>query len=222
VPQQLDSTRFHSLPEQARHAIVGKTMATQIKGAVILNCIAFLRETASSVRYEKLVSQCPVETRQLLSRSFMAVEWLNVDLWTPFLQVLHDDVARRDEVKFRRLIRAVCQRDFQSVYRPYVQKSNPLALCGKLQTIWSAFIDGGTLSNAVVSHKGNTTSVVVHLRDLETNSAIMPLVIQAYLEQLLSMVGAKDCVVSTSNVARSASGCLSCEFEMSFQREPSR
>lgn len=194
-------------------------MPTSIKGAPLLNCMAVVREVAGVKRYDELLSGCPIETQHLLRRTLMAIEWVSLDAWSPFLQAIFERLANRDENQFKRLLRVICQRDFQTIYRPYVLNAKPTTVLGKMQSIWSAYFDSGSLSAGPLTVSGSQHELTIQMRDLETSSSVMFMVVHAYLEQVLAMVGAKDFQVVRNKEARSGMGRLSCEFHVRFRED---
>lgn len=186
-------------------------MAACIKGATIINTISIVREILGSDGTQSLIASCPRETQQLLRRTLMAVEWIDVDVWSPLLMGLLERVTGRDEVKYRRLVRAVCKRDFSGMYRIYLQNVDPPALLDKVQSIWSAYFDSGTLSAAALEPKNGTQQTVIELRNLVSSSPIYLATVHAYIEQLLTMAGAQKSVVQRRRESH-LDGRLSCDY----------
>jgi hypothetical protein len=192
-------------------------MATRVKGAAILDGVSVVREVCGAARFEQLVLDCPQETQKLLQRTMMAIEWVNLDLWTPFLEVLHRQIALQDEPRFRRLLRAFCQRDFQTVYRPYIQSATAVSLCSKIPQIWSAYFESGSLSAGVLAQHDRQYGVTVQLRDIESASPLVTTLVHAYIEQVLTMVGAKDCQVTRMKELRQQQLRHACEYQIRFR-----
>lgn len=192
-------------------------MATRVKGAAILDGVSVVREVCGAARFEKLVLSCPQETQRLLQRTMMAIEWVSLDLWTPFLEVIHAQLALHDEPRFRRLLRAFCQRDFQTIYRPYIQSATATSLCPKIPQIWSAYFESGSLLPGCVSQQNNVYAVSVQLRDLESVSPLVTTMVHSYIEQVLTMVGAKECQVTRGKETRQQQTRHGCEYQIRFR-----
>lgn len=186
-------------------------MGSSIKGATIINTLSVLRELVGSEGAQAIVASCPRETQQLLRRTLMAVEWINVDVWSPFLAAILERVTGRDELKYRRLIRAVCKRDFSGLYRVYLQNADPISLLAKVQSIWSAYFDSGTLSASALEPKSGVQQSLLELRGLESTSPIYLATVQAYIEQLLIMVGAPKSSVQRRRESH-LDGRLACDY----------
>ncbi len=186
-------------------------MGTSIKGATIINTVSILRELVGSDGAQAIVASCPRETQQLLRRTLMAVEWIDVDVWSPFLSAILERVAGRDELKYRRIMRAVCKRDFSGLYRVYLQNADPYILLDKVQSIWSAYFDSGTLSASALLPKNGQQQSLLELRGLESTAPIYLMTLHAYMEQLLIMVGAVKSSVQRRRESH-LDGRLSCDF----------
>lgn len=186
-------------------------MPTRIKGATIINTLSIVRELVGSDGMQSIITSCPRETQQLLRRTLMAVEWVSVDVWSPLLIAILDRVTARDENKYRRLIRAVCKRDFSGTYRIYLQNADPMALLEKLQSIWSAYFDSGTLSAVPQDAKNGVQQVILELRNLNAADPIYLVTLHAYIEQLLIMAGAQKATVQRRRESH-LDGRLACDY----------
>ncbi len=186
-------------------------MASSIKGATIINTVSVVRELMGSEGAQAIVAACPRETQQLLRRTLMAVEWIGVDVWSPFLNAVLERVAGRDELKYRRIMRAVCKRDFSGLYRVYLQNADPITLLAKVQSIWSAYFDSGTLSATALEPKNGLQQSLLELRGLESTAPIYLVTLHAYMEQLLVMVGAVKSSVQRRRESH-LDGHLSCDY----------
>jgi hypothetical protein len=186
-------------------------MGSSIKGATIINTLSIVRDLMGSDGAQAIIASCPRETQQLLRRTLMAVEWIDVDVWSPFLSAILERVAGRDEVKYRRIMRAVCKRDFSGLYRVYLQNADPYKLLEKVQSIWSAYFDSGTLSASALEPKNGLQQSLLELRGLESTAPIYLVTLHAYMEQLLIMVGAVKSSVQRRRESH-LDGRLSCDF----------
>lgn len=190
-------------------------MPAKIKGATLINALAIVREIASPARLQALIDACPTETQQLMRRTLMAIEWISVDSWSPFLQILFDQLAARNEDHFRRLLRSICKRDFSSVYRIYIQGATPATILNKAPNIWSAYFDSGSLTTTELHVREGASRALLQMRDLETSSSIYAMTVHAYIEQLLIMTGAQTSTVQRLRETHRDTR-LSCDFAISF------
>ena len=186
-------------------------MGSSIKGATIINTMSILRDLLGSEGAQAIVATCPRETQQLLRRTLMAVEWIAVDVWSPFLSAILERVAGRDEIKYRRIMRAVCKRDFSGLYRVYLQNADPVTLLAKVQSIWSAYFDSGTLSAMPQETKNGMHQVILELRNLDATDPIYLITLHAYIEQLLIMAGAQKSSVQRRRESH-LDGRLACDY----------
>lgn len=191
-------------------------MTASIKGSTILNTMSILRELMDQRRLNALIDSCPQDTKLLLRRTVMAVEWVPVDVWSPMLHAIFERVTGRDEPKFRRFIRAACQRDFSGPYRVYVQNTTPASVLVKAQGIWNSYFDSGTLTAGPVEPKDGGQHCLISLRELESSAPIYVVVVQAILEQLLSMVDAKTVVIQRVRDTR-RENYIACDYRVTFR-----
>lgn len=189
-------------------------MAARIKGATLLSTMALVREACPPQQYQELIASCPVDTQQLLRRTLVALEWLSVDTWSPFLVALHQQICRRDDGKMRKLMRAVFKRDFSTTYRASLTGLTIDTLVPKLPTLWPLLFDGGSLRGQAV---GSSGTVLVELRDFATSSTIYSIVCEAYVEQLFSMVTPGRVEVRRLREQHS-DGQLSCDCTLTYAR----
>ncbi len=190
-------------------------MPSRLKGATILNTLSILRENMDRQRFQSLVDACPPATQQFLQRTLMAVEWVSVDIWGPMLAVIFERLTNRDELKFRRFMRNVCKRDFAGPYRVYVLNADTTALLHKLQAIWSAYFDSGSLFATPKETVKDRQSYLLELRGLEAESVLYLFAVHAYIEQLLILVDAKNPVVTRQRDLQLVNR-LSCDFTVTF------
>lgn len=189
-------------------------MAARIKGATLLSTMALVREACPPHKYQELVAACPTDTQQLLRRTLVALEWLSVDIWSPFLLALHQQVCRRDDGKLRKLLRAVFKRDFSTTYRASLTGLTPETLIPKLPTLWPLLFDGGALRGQAV---GSSGTVLIELREFACSSNIYSIVSDAYVEQLFSMVTPARVELRRLREQHS-DGMLSCDATLTYER----
>jgi hypothetical protein len=190
-------------------------MGIRVKGAMLISTLALMRELISPQQYQALLAACPTETQHLLQRTLVAFEWIPADVWSPFLDAIFDQVAKRDETRFSKIMRAVCKRDYTTTYRSHINGLNPRTLVGKAPQLWGLHFEGGSfVTREVASHDG-VTQAQAEVRDFETRSLIYAPVIQAFLEQLLSMTGAQKLLVTRVRDSR-REGVMVCDYLMTF------
>ena len=186
-------------------------MPAQIKGASLINTIGILREVLGVARFQEIVALCPPVTQNLIRRTLIAVEWVTLDHWAPFVQTIFEYICRKDEHQFRRLMRAVCKRDFSTLYRSYIAQSSPQGVLEKSSTIWSSYFDSGSLTLALVEPGQGAQQPTLEMRDLETSFPIYAMTMHAYLEQLMIMTGAQRCTIRRAR-EKLDGGKLSCDY----------
>lgn len=186
-------------------------MPSRIKGASLINTIGILREVLGVARFQEIVARCPPQTQNLIRRTLIALEWVSLEQWAPFLQAIYEHICHKDEQQFRRLLRAVCKRDFSTLYRSYVAHASPQSVLGKLESIWSSYFDSGSLALAPEPPEPGSQRWVVQMRGLETEFSVYSIMMHAYLEQLMVMTGAKTCTIQRAHEQQD-SGKISCDF----------
>lgn len=190
-------------------------MLTRVRGATLINTMALVRELVTSQRYQQLIDQCPSETQHILRRTLVAVEWIPVDNWSPFMEAIFEHVVRRDEDQYRRLMRAVCKRDFTNVYRTTLNGVTARALISMLPQLWNTFFDSGVLTTREIASHDGVTQAQAEIRDFETKSMIFAPMIHAFIEQLLIMTGAQKLLVTRVRDSR-RDGFMSCDYLITF------
>ncbi len=186
-------------------------MAARIKGASLINTIGILREVLGVARFQEIVALCPPPTQNLIRRTLIAVEWVALDQWAPFVQTIFEYICRKDEHQFRRLMRAVCKRDFSTLYRSYIAQTSPQGVLEKSSTIWSSYFDSGSLVLAPVEPGQDPLQPILQMRDLETSYPVYAMTMHAYLEQLMIMTGAQRCTIRRAH-EQLENNKLSCDY----------
>lgn len=186
-------------------------MAARIKGASLINTIGILREVLGVARFQEIVALCPPPTQNLIRRTLIAVEWVALDQWAPFVQTIFEYICRKDEHQFRRLMRAVCKRDFSTLYRSYIAQTSPQGVLEKSSTIWSSYFDSGSLVLAPAEPDQDPLQPTLQMRDLETSYPVYAMTMHAYLEQLMIMTGAQRCTIRRAH-ERLENNKLSCDY----------
>ncbi len=194
-------------------------MTANIKGASLIHTLGILREVLGISRFQAIVAACPPRTQQLIRRTLVALEWIPLELWSPFLQAIFEVACNQDELQFRRLLRAVYKRDFTTLYRTHLQTTTPQTILQKTTELWSSYFDTGSMTLAPNKTPNETPgetasdqeALTVQLRDLETSFPLYTVILQAYLEQLMIMSGAPRCTVQRTH-EQLAGGKLSCDY----------
>lgn len=194
-------------------------MSAKIKGSAVISTLGIFRAVLAGSTFESLVESCPPETRQLLRRTLVAVEWVPLKVWTPFMQAVFAGPCHGDELQFRRLVRAVCKRDFTTAYRVYLNVATPELILSKMSSIWCGYFDSGSLSLGVTEIEGSRYKATVRMRDLETQFPLHVPILHGYLEQILLMAGAQQLVILRANEF-SQYGKLHCDYLVQCNRTP--
>jgi hypothetical protein len=189
-------------------------MAARIKGAALLSTMALVREACPHQKYLEMVASCPPDTQQLMRRTLVALEWIPVDTWSPFLVALHRELCRGEDGKMRKLMRAIFKRDFSTTYRASLNGLTVETLLNKLPSLWPLLFDGGSLRGQAV---GSSGTVLIELRDFATSSTIYSIVCEAYVEQLFAMVTPGRVEVRRLREQHS-DGQLSCDCTLTYAR----
>ena len=190
-------------------------MGIRVKGAMLISTMALMREVLTANQYKALLDACPTETQNLLQRTLVAFEWFPADVWSPFLDAIFDQVAKRSENNFGRIMRAVCKRDYTTTYRSHLNGVTARALVAKAPQLWNLHFEGGSFSTREVASHDGVTQAQAEVRDFETKSLIYASVIQAMIEQLLIMTGAQKLLVTRVRDGR-RDGVMVCDYLMTF------
>lgn len=190
-------------------------MGIRVKGAMLISTMALMREGLTTNQYKALLDACPSETQNLLQRTLVAFEWIPADIWSPFLEAIFDQIAKRNETSFGKIMRAVCKRDYTTTYRSHLNGVTPRALIAKAPQLWPLHFEGGSFSTREVASHDGVTQAQAEVRDFEAKSLIYASVIQALIEQLLTMTGAQKLLVTRVRDGR-RDGMMVCDYLMTF------
>ena len=188
---------------------------SRIKGVPLINSIGVLRDMLGPARLQAMTKLIPAASQPLFSRSLVALEWVPLDQWAPVLQVVFEQLFRKDELQFRRLMRAVCKRDFSGIYRVYVKNTTPHEVLNKAASIWTAYFDTGSLTTEPAEVPNGLLQVTLKMRELQTEFPILATVMLAYIEQILDMAGAEKFTIQRGKELLML-GKLSCDYQINF------
>lgn len=190
-------------------------MTARMRGSTLISTLAVVREMNPGPRPEEWIRSCPNETQQLLTRTIIAIEWVPADLIAPFLQVLLQRFCMRDELRFRKLMRAVFKRDFLLTHRTLVNTMTTSLLLPKLPMIWSSVFDGSTARAQLLSTDDNVYRGLIEIRDFVCQSTIFGLLFDALIEQLVVHAGARNYLVTRTRESH-RDGVYNCDYMITF------
>jgi hypothetical protein len=174
----------------------------QLKAASIVNNIALLRERLSAEKFAQLEAALPENSRKLLARNILAVEWIEGAVWFPFQETVRKQLG---DASFRALMHEVCERDFNGIYKFFMRNFvSPSLVVSRATKVLETYARGSELR---VEDKGTAQSVrhlVVHMRSNETHP-MWPVLVEAFMEKLLLLAGASELSVAHENVVQGSS-----------------
>jgi uncharacterized protein (TIGR02265 family) len=181
-----------------------------IKASGVIHNIEIVRDLLGPAKLAELAATLPAPTRSLLERRLLPVEWIPVDDWMPFQQALLDQHFGGDESAFRKLVRKICERDFNTFYKVLIKLvMSPDALIERAAKLWSTYNDAGTLRVVDKQVRDGRTEVRLHVT-MPTRCPVYGAGVHAYVEQLLQMAGARDLRVERQQ--RMSPAGLECEL----------
>jgi hypothetical protein len=164
-----------------------------IKAASIIDTIEVARELLGATAFAEMVASMPPPTRALVERRILPVEWIPIDDWMPFNQVLLERHFRGDEEGLRKLARKVCERDFNTFYKVILKLLiSPDFLLERAAKLWRTYQDSGELKVVSKEVRAGRTLVRLRVERLETRYVVFGALMQAFVEQLLHMTGARE------------------------------
>jgi uncharacterized protein (TIGR02265 family) len=164
-----------------------------IKASGVIHNIEIARETLGPARMAELAATLPEATRAILARRLLPVEWIPIDDWMPFQQMLLERHFGGDEEQFRKLVRKICERDFNTFYKVLIKLvMSPDALIQRAAKLWSTYNDAGELRVVKKEVRDGRIEVRLRVERMPTRYPVYGAGIQAYVEQLLEMAGARE------------------------------
>jgi hypothetical protein len=182
-----------------------------VKASGIIHTIEVVREQVDAARLAELSAGLPAATRALLERRILPVEWIPVDDWMPFQQMLLEKHFGGDEEAFRKLMRKVCERDFNTFYKVLIKLVlSPDSLLERASKLCSTYNDAGALRILGKTTRNGKTEVRARVEGVKTRHTAYAVGFHAYVEQLLAMAGARD--VEIERQIRITGGVLECDL----------
>jgi hypothetical protein len=164
-----------------------------VKAASIIDTIDVARELLGAATLAEVVAGLPPETRALFERRVLPVEWIPIDDWMPFNQALLERAFHGDEEQLRKLARKVCERDFNTFYKVILKiLISPDFLLERAAKLWRTYHDSGELVVVSKEQRGGRMHIHMRVEKLRTQYVIFGALMQAFIEQLFHMTGARD------------------------------
>jgi hypothetical protein len=176
---------FDSLPPGGVH--------DKVRGTNVTNGIAVLVEKLGAERLRQVLAHLPESARTLPNRRILAIEWVPLEDWYAVLAAALEELYHGDEAQILQLSREMCARDFHTVYRFFLRLAPKSLLLNRAGKIWRTYHTVGELSATEEAQDGVHHRVRYVLRDYEP-LPLMAITLQGYIEQVLSMMGAKALV----------------------------
>lgn len=186
----------------------------RVKAASCIHTLEMTKETFGQDVLERMKPHLPAASRALLERRLSPVEWLAVSEWQPVNEAILDHLCAGDEQRYIGFFRRVCERDFSTLYKTFLKVLSPTYVLDRTAKLWSTYNDGGTLTLVRLAEHGGRQQLRLELRGYD-HFPKFRLVLQAFIEQLLTMTGAKDVDVRLGAPAAGAK-TLDCDFFVSF------
>jgi len=182
-----------------------------IKASGVIHNIEIARELLGTAKVAELAKAMPPATQALLERRLLPVEWVPIDDWMPFQQGLLDRHFGGDEEQFRKLVRKICERDFNTFYKVLIRLvMTPDSLIERAAKLWSTYNDHGALHIVSKTVRAGRTEVKMRVEGVRTRYPVYAMGFQAYVEQLMQMAGAKE--LQFERQIRISGGMLECDL----------
>src|SRR5262245_26212488 len=109
--------------------------------------VVALRELCSPEQFGQIVSALSPETRALVERPALPLEWLPDRHFTELIATAERLILRGDEAAFEKLGAESLKRDISTVYRVFIRIASPQYVISRAAQIWSTYArNGGTLT----------------------------------------------------------------------------
>jgi hypothetical protein len=185
------------------------------KAASIIDNLVVAREMLGPSTFAAVLATVPAATRALCERRLLPVEWVPNDDWFPFTQAVLDHAYHGDEELLRRMARKVCERDFNTFYKVILKiLVSPDFLLERAAKLWRTYHDSGDLRVVSKEKRGGRMHIHFRVEGLETRFPVFGALMQAFIEQLLHMTGARD--IRVERQLHLSDGKLDGDFLASF------
>lgn len=188
----------------------------RLKAASLINNIQIARDLLGEARLGELLRPLPAATAELFARRLLAVEWVDADQWLAFQQAMLDQHYSGDEAKMRSYMHKVCERDFNTFYKIILKLSSPKTVLTRAPKIWATYAQPGELIVESWERSDGMQSAVVRLVGFETRFTVFAVLLQAFVEQISRMTGARDVLVERTRLDHKG-GRLDVDLRLRFR-----
>jgi hypothetical protein len=188
--------------------------AGQVKGLAVNSVVTLLREEMGEAAFHGLRVHLPPESHGLLENKTLAVAWVPLATWLPFLSVVHKEVYSGDDWAFKAFARRSCARDFNLVYRMLLRLGAPATIIEKGAQVYGKYHQGaGTYRVLERFQKEKREYAVTRLEGFPPWE-LERYIVAAFIEQLLHMSAGRDVQVRERHCELTST--LSVEWESSW------
>ncbi len=184
-----------------------------IKGA---NCVNTIAETQRLLGpgFKRFVAKLPSATQTIATRRVLAVEWLPLRDWAPFVQGVYDELGQ-DEGRMLTTARGWANADFSGIYKFLLRFGSPQFILARTSKVWSTYFDVGTLEAPERRTLGDRQEIILRLRDF-VPWPIFGITLQSFILEVLTLSGAKLLSVQLTRRELKANR-LECDFTISYR-----
>jgi len=162
-----------------------RRLVADIKGRVLLDTLAAVRERAGEQELSKIVKSLSNESRKVFESPILFSEWYSLDAFTEFLEVDIRETANGDREELARRSEKVVGAQLRGVYRIFVKLGSPKFVITRISAVHETYFRG-----VKITLEFEPCSARIKYFGFHKKQNIMEYVIIGFFRKALAMSGA--------------------------------
>ena len=165
----------------------------QIKGTVLIDTIAAIKERAGEAEFAKIVAHLDADGRNIFGATVHPSSWYPLDAFVEFLEVdIRETANGKREVLAKRAERVI-ESQLRGIYKVFVKFGSPGFVITRISAVHATYFQGVQIIPEIEPHKA-----IIKYIGFAKHHDIMGYTIIGFFRKALEISGAKGAAVNFS------------------------
>jgi hypothetical protein len=164
-----------------------RRFVADIKGRVLLDTIAAVKERAGEQELSKIIKNLSGESRKVFERPILFSEWYPLDAFAEFLEVDVRETANGDREVLAKRSEKVTESQLHGVYKFFLKLGSPGFVITRISAVHKTYFRGVNIIPEIEGH-----SATIRYVGFRKQQNIMEFAIIGFFRKALEMSGAKQ------------------------------
>ena len=163
----------------------------RIKGTVLIDTIAAIKERAGEAEFAKIVAHLGAEARDIFAATVQPSTWYPLDAFVEFLEVDIRETANGDREVLAKRAERVIESQLRGVYKVFVKFGSPAFVITRIAAVHATYFQGVQIIPEIEPHKA-----LIKYIGFAKHQDIMGYTIIGFFRKALEISGAKGVAVN--------------------------